>query len=229
MCGRYFLAEEPNKIYGRYHLSKNAPQSKLPFDPMYNIAPGMLVPIITGGQKHHLEIMKWGLIPYWAKDPKIGSRLINARAETINQKPSFKSSFQSKRCLIPASGFYEWQKTGDEKIPHLIELKSKEIFSMAGIFDVWQDAEDKEFKTFSIVTTKSNDLLNKIHNRMPVILEKDTEEKWLNINSNPESLLNLLKPFNSDLMHTYAISRKVNSPTNQGADLIEKVDYNSKQ
>lgn len=231
MCGRYILSQEPHKIYGRYHLTKKA-SNQIKLGPLYNISPGMLVPIIVpaepaGEEKSwQLEIMKWGLVPYWAKDPKIGYRLINTRAETINQKPSFKKSFKSKRCLIPSDGFYEWKKVNDEKVPYLIKLKSSEIFSLAGIFDIWYDAENKPFKTFSIITTKANSLVEEIHGRMPVILDRKAEKGWLDRDSSTRNLLELLRPYNPQKMATYTVSQKVNSPQNQGAELIEKVDYN---
>ncbi len=222
MCGRYIFTEEPRKLYKRYDIEASK-KIQLEIKTMYNIAPGFLVPVITGNSPNAIEIMKWGLIPHWAKDPKIGYKLINARAETVAQKPGFRASFRNKRCLVPATGFYEWQPTKAGKVPHLIQMKSREIFSFAGIFDVWKDVEGKEFKTFSIITTSPNELMQPIHNRMPVILKKKQEELWLEKEAPEESLIKLLKPFPENKMEAFIVSTRVNSPRNQDKELIQKV------
>ncbi len=216
MCGRYYLAEESKRIYQRFSIKLPTPDKQFPLDPMYNIAPGSLVPVVT---QNNIELMKWGLIPHWAKDPRIGYKLINTRAETVTHKPSFKSSFQKYRCLIPASGFYEW-KTKDE--PYLIHMKSNEIFSFAGIYDIWKDAEEKEFKTFSIITTLPNKLISEIHDRMPVILNRKDEDIWVGDSQDTQKLISLLVPYPDDELEAYVVSKDVNSPKNQGESLIKK-------
>ncbi|MFC1722127.1 SOS response-associated peptidase [Patescibacteria group bacterium] len=223
MCGRYIFAEETTRIYKRYNIKKEPSEKQLKLDPAYNIAPGSLVPVITRNSPNRIEIMKWGLIPHWAKDPRIGYKLINARAESVHIKPSFKSSFNTKRCLIPATGFYEWKKTNDSKMPYLIQLKSRKVFSFAGLYDIWKDAENKKFRTFTIITTQPNKLMEPIHNRMPVILDKTKEEIWLNNNSALDILLNLLKPFKSSELESFPVSTDVNNPKNQGINLTKKV------
>lgn len=126
-------------------------------------------------------MMKWGLVPFWAKDLKIGNRMINARAETLDRKPSFRHFLKSKRCLVPSSGFYEWKRVGKSKVPHYIKLKKREIFSFAGLYDIWRDGEGNEHKTFTIITTEPNGTLKPIHDRMPVILRQECEEAWLGV------------------------------------------------
>lgn len=222
MCGRYIFTEEPRKLYRRYDVGASK-KIQLETQAMYNIAPGSLVPVVTRNSLNTIEIMKWGLIPHWAKDPKIGYKLINARAETVAQKPSYRSSFKNKRCLVPATGFYEWQQTKEGKVPHLIQMKNHEIFSFAGIYDVWKDIESKEFKTFSIITTAPNELMEPIHNRMPVILDKKEENLWLEKETQEEDLIKALNPFPGTKMEAFIVSSKVNSPRNQGKELIQKV------
>lgn len=222
MCGRYLLTEEPKRLYKRFGVKEGSKDSRLKIEPMYNISPGFLVPVITKNSPNTLCIMKWGLIPHRAKDPKIGNRLINARAETVAQKPGFKVSFRTKRCLIPATGFYEWKKTVNDVVPYLIQMKTHKVFSFAGIYDVWKDVEGKEFKTFAIITTQANKLIEPIHLRMPVIFETKTEKIWLDDESQPNKLQDLLKPFPNNKLEAYPVSIKVSNPRNQGKELVNK-------
>lgn len=223
MCGRYIFAEEAVKLYERYGVKKGSKNKQLHLEAKYNIAPGSLVPVITRESPNLIKIMRWGLIPHWAKDPKIGYKLINARAESIDTKPSFRSSFKHKRCLIPATGFYEWKKTSHEKLPYLIQFKTRGIFSFAGIYDIWKDVEGVGFETFTIITTKPNKLVEPMHNRMPVILEKKYEDSWLDEKTDINKLLDMLKPYPGQELEAYKVSTKVNSPKNQGKELISKV------
>lgn len=167
--------------------------------------------------------MRWGLIPFWAKDPKIGYKMINARAETVNEKPSFKHSLKNKRCIVPASGFYEWLKSEKQKIPFYIKPKDQEYFSFAGLYDVWKDAEGKEIKSYTIITTTPNIKMAKIHDRMPVILKVADEDKWLDQNTDIDELLKLLKPYPDSEMEIYSVSDLVNSPRNDNKDLIKPI------
>src|SRR3989338_1574904 len=187
MCGSYSIVPG-DKFYQRFNISQALDSLKS----NYNVKPGYMMPVITGKM---LSLMKWGLIPSWAKDPSIGYKMINARAESVMEKPSFRKPFAKQRCLIPASGFYEWQKAGIEKLPFFIRLKSVDLFSFAGLYDIWKDARGKEISSYTIITTGPNELIAPIHNRMPVILEKESEEKWLEESADMSKLIGMLKPF----------------------------------
>lgn len=221
MCGRFSMhyAED---LKDRYRLS----DLPLEIKNRYNITPGQDVLVITKNSPNRASFMRWGLIPYWAKDPAIGFRMINARAETIAVKPSFKRSLLHQRCLVPASGFYEWKKTEDKKkIPYNIKLKKLKLFSMAGLYDVWKDVQGKELTTFTIITVDANKLLMPIHSRMPAILSKNEESVWLDKSVKNENILEkLLKPFDAEKMEVYPVSKKVNSPQNENKDLIKPQD-----
>lgn len=193
------------------------------YRPSYNCAPSQKLPVISNDDTENLSFYKWGLIPFWAKDPKIGYKMINAKAETIMEKPSFKNSFKRKRCLILCNGFYEWKKEKQGKIPFRIFLKDKKLFAFAGIWDEWKDAEDRPVRTFSILTCKPNKLMESIHNRMPVILEEDDEQSWLN-EKDPDKVFELLKPFPSEKMEVYKISTLVNSPKNDIPEIIKPLE-----
>jgi len=165
----------------------------------YNVAPGQVIPTIIENKKGEklLEPCKWGLIPFWAKDPKIGYRMINTRAETIAEKPSFKYAFQRRRCLIPVNGFYEWRQ-GDKQ-PFYIQLKDRELFTFAGIWEDWSSDDGSQIRTCSIITTDPNELMQQIHNRMPVILSRENETEWLR-NNDKNKLLEMLKPYDLNCM-----------------------------
>ena len=221
MCGRYTIIDI-DKINYYFDLSLLQLPSNL--IPRYNAAPGQALPIIIRKRKNELHFMKWGLIPHWANNPKIGYKMINARSETLFQKPSFKIPIQKQRCLIPASGFYEWQKQGKEKIPYYIHLKNRPLFSFAGIYDIWKDKDGKEIKTYSIITTEANKLIQNIHPRMPVILEKDSENDWLNESFNVNNIPDIIKPFPESDIEYYKIIQKINSSKTDSNDLIEFKD-----
>jgi putative SOS response-associated peptidase YedK len=168
--------------------------------------------------------MKWGLVPFWSKEPKVKFSTINARAETIATSPVFREAFKKHRCLVPARGFYEWQKQEDgTKQPYFIHLKSREQFSFAGIWDVWKDAEGKEFKSYAIITTTPNKMMSEIHTRMPVILAKDDEDVWTEADTPIEVLEKLLTSYPNDEMTSYRISTLVNSPANDSPEVLKKV------
>ena len=171
--------------------------------------------------KKILEPVKWGLVPFWAKDPKIGYRMINTRAETIAEKPSFKAAFKYRRCLIPANGFYEWRKS--DKQPFYIHLPDYELFTFAGIWEEWHHPDGSSLRTCSIITTEPNETMQEIHERMPVILSREDEDKWLKQNEQKE-LLSLLKPFDNDLIEIHPVSKAVNSYKNNYKELLQKVE-----
>ena len=215
MCGRYTL-DKPGQLQSRFHTQNDLELAA----PRYNVAPGSMMPVITHATAILAETMRWGLVPFWAKDPRIGYRLINARAETVMDKPSFKHSFHTKRCLVPATGFYEWQHQNGKQ-PYYFHAVKEPLFSFAGLFDEWRDAEGKSLKTFTILTTQANKLMNPIHNRMPVILTPDQESVWLSPVAPTPDLLNLLHPPANSLLTKYPVSSKVNSPTNDAPALIK--------
>ena len=184
-------------------------------------SPSQNLAVITNENPQKLRYFKWGLVPFWAKEISIGNKMINAKAETVFEKPSFRSAIKSRRCLVPADGFYEW-KQDKEKMPYRILMKDESPFSMAGIWEKWSDAEGKHLFTFSIITTEANRFMQELHHRMPVILGTSDRKKWLSTNSSDE-ITSLLKPYSSDLMKAYPISKLVNSPINNSAEIHKGV------
>ncbi|MCT8138349.1 SOS response-associated peptidase [Anaerobacillus sp. CMMVII] len=217
MCGRFTLTAEKDEIAERYHLEMDL----IGYEKRYNIAPSQqILAIIHDGSKHRAGYLKWGLVPPWAKDPAIGHKLINARGETITEKPSFKQSFKKKRCLIVANGFYEWKRDGKAKIPMYITFKDNRLFAFAGLWETFQTPGDKPLHTCTVITTEPNELVQDVHDRMPVILQKHQEELWLDRTMEDElSLQKLIRPFAADDMISYQVSSLVNSPINEGVQL----------
>lgn len=193
MCGRFALVSDSAEIIEKFDIQKIS----YDFKPNWNISPGQHIPAVIHREgKNILESFLWGLIPSWAKDPSIGQKLINARAETIHQKPSFKNAFKSRRCLIVADGFYEWKKEGRKKIPLYFYLKSGEPFGIAGLYETWKSSDEKQINTCTIVTTGANKLIQSSHDRMPVIIPREQEQTWLNDKiEDKTSLLSVLKPY----------------------------------
>ncbi|MBE0646778.1 MAG: SOS response-associated peptidase [Bacteroidales bacterium] len=214
MCGRYSFAVEDELIKERFGVSVRSAIYKA----RYNCAPSQELAVITNQDAGELQFYRWGLIPFWAKDPAIGNKMINSKAETITEKPSFKQAFRRRRCLVPADGFYEWKKNGT-KIPYRIVLKDEGPFAMAGIWETWVSAEGEIILSFSIITTGPNELMAPIHNRMPVILHPENEKLWLD-DTNENALQELLKPYPADLMKAFPVSTLVNSPKNDRPEVI---------
>ena len=218
---------------GRYTLTKSIKTIKKHFEPIivsckhnerYNISPGQNSPIVTmKNDQQELRSMRWGLIPQWIKDLKTAKPLINARSETVHQKPSFKDSFHNSRCLIPADGFIEWKIHGKEKFPYYIFLHQKNIFSFAGIWAKW-DKENRPIHTYSIITTQANIKLAPIHQRMPVIIKSSDYKLWLTPQTNSKILHSLLMPFSSIKMSTYQVSKNINSYKNDSHDLLNPIN-----
>lgn len=210
MCGRFTITVDLEEIAARYDMDVNDfPEG---YRPNYNAAPSHnILAIISDGTKRRAGFLKWGLIPSWAKDPKIANQTFNARSETINEKPAFRTSFQRRRCIIPCDGIFEWKKTETGKQPMRIIMKSREIFSLAGIYDSWEGPDGK-VSSFSIVTTIPNRLMAAIHDRMPVILKPgEDEETWLDRAQTDTSVLrSLLQPYAASEMHAYPVSPMVN-------------------
>jgi len=222
MCGRYTLAKDLAEIKKRFDVSE-APEN---LKPRYNIAPNQQVPIILLDVEKKIRKMgyvRWGLIPSWADDPSIGNRMINARAETITTKASFKSLFKKRRCIVPADSFYEWKEINTkEKIPMRLLLMNEEPFGFAGLWTTWRPKTGDPIVSCTIITTEPNELMAEIHNRMPVILEKKNEEMWIDPAVEEEKLLqSFLKPFPSKKMKCYPVSRFVNAPSNDTPKCVE--------
>lgn len=222
MCGRFTLTADPDELRQAFPWLNfpSAPQ------PRYNIAPTQPIAVIPNDSASRLDYYIWGLIPFWAKDPSIGSRMINARAETLAEKPAFRSAFRRRRCLIPASGFYEWRANpgGKTKTPIYIRLKSGLPFAFAGLWERWESPDGSTVLSCTIITTTPNDLLRDIHNRMPVVLSPQAYSLWLDPDEPPlEQLAGLLKPYPAEEMQAYEVSRQVNKPENDSADLITPV------
>jgi putative SOS response-associated peptidase YedK len=206
MCGRFTL-DPTTKLYERFEIS-----NRLEIKARYNIAPSQDVPVIVRNSPNRIMMMRWGLIPHWAKDESIGYKMINARAETITEKPSFKTLLPSKRCIVPASGYYEWQQTeGKGKQPFYIHDADDEYLPFAGLYTTWKNPEGTEIHSFTIITTEPTVNLQAIHNRMPVILEPKAEEVWLNPDvTDPKELTPLLHPYMVKALDFYPVSRAVN-------------------
>jgi len=216
MCGRYTLKKTKNELEKQFNIV----YSSIKVQQRFNIAPTQIVPtVIETGKGNELHGYRWGLIPHWAKDKSIGNKLINARAETVHEKPSFRKSFKTQRCLIPADGFIEWKKQGKEKYPHYISLKSDTVFAFAGIWAEWRMGEEV-IRSCCIITTEANPYLQPIHNRMPVILNPEDYSIWLAPVEKAETLRSLLRPFPEDQMKEYEASREINSPANDRAECL---------
>jgi putative SOS response-associated peptidase YedK len=220
MCGRYALTE-PDELLHRFDV--DAPSE--PIKPNYNVAPGQFMPVITeqeGSRK--LEIMKWGLVPVWAKDEKMGYKLINARAETLFSKNMWKSAVLKRRCLIPATSFYEWKgKTGD-KVPFLIHPKEIQLFAFAGVWESWHSPAGETLHSYSIITTEPNQEMTAIHNRMPVILQPDDEKAWLEAGDTQEAIEGFLHPYHDNGLELFEVSKDVNAVRNNDGRLVLPVN-----
>ncbi|OCT13872.1 hypothetical protein A8709_20075 [Paenibacillus pectinilyticus] len=222
MCGRYTITVTLEELMLRYDMYDNYMPR---YSPKYNVAPGQQVmAIVHDGQRNKLGELRWGLIPEWAKDAKVGYQMLNARSETLSDKPAFRKPFERKRCLIPADSFYDWKGTGKHKQPMRIMLRSKELFSMAGLYDTWTSPEGERISTCTVITTESNELMRDIHERMPVILPREKETAWLDRNNrNMEQLSLLLKPYPSELMMGYPVSSRVGNVRNDDELCIEPI------
>jgi putative SOS response-associated peptidase YedK len=220
MCGRFTLVADPNELRMAFPWA-NIPQ---PPSPRYNVAPTQPVAVFPNDGQNQLDYYIWGLIPSWAKDPSIGSRMINARSETLIEKPSFRTAFRRRRCLIPASGFYEWMAVEGQKAktPMYIQLKDEKPFAFAGLWDRWESPDGSTVLSCTIITTSPNEMMSQIHNRMPVILKPADYLLWLETGEQPANRLQaLLKPYPADEMKAFAVSHRVNSPGIDEPDLIK--------
>jgi putative SOS response-associated peptidase YedK len=223
MCGRFVLLSSMEALAQQFELNPTVVEASPPLHPRYNIAPTQPVAAIRrspGSDERELTHFRWGLIPSWSKDMKIGSRLINARSETVTDKPSFRAAFKRRRCLIPADGFYEWQWLGNKKQPVYIHSNDDWPFALAGLWEIWHSADGSVIESCTILTTEPNDLLKPIHNRMPVIIEPPDYDLWLDPGPDPQVALHLFRSYPDHKMATYPVSTLVNSPRNDDPQCI---------
>ena len=220
MCGRYTLIADLGDLAQRFEFDG----TDFSYDPGYNIAPTESVLTVRKIDGREPAFARWGLIPFWAKDPKIGARMINARAETVAEKPAFRNALKRRRCLVLADGYYEWQKTPVGKRPYRIIMKSGEPFAMAGLWETWKDPQGNVVPSCTIITTSANDYLAPIHNRMPVILTRESERLWLDAGVEDMNCLSgILTPYPDDNIDAYEVSTMVNSTRNDGPEVIARV------
>lgn len=223
MCGRYTQTQAGDVIAATFNLT-TPPSPK----PRYNVAPSQPVSAIAQpATEREYRIFQWGLVPSWAKDPAIGNRMINARSETAADKPSFRTAFKRRRCLILADGFYEWKKAaakGAKKQPYYIQMADRALFGMAGLWEIWESGDGSYLESCTILTTEPNELMQSIHNRMPVIVNPQDYDLWLDPTvQKRDALQPLLRPFKSEDMQAYEVSTAVNNPRNETAECVEPI------
>ncbi|WP_027410007.1 SOS response-associated peptidase [Anoxybacteroides tepidamans] len=220
MCGRFSLTADVRQLQALFHFVLSEP-----IPPRFNIAPSQAVLTVVEENGERIgKMMKWGLVPSWASDPKIGWKMINARAETVDEKASFRQALKRRRCLILADGFYEWKKIETKKIPYRFTLRNGEPFAFAGLWEKW-DKQEKPLYTCTIITTAANELVGQIHDRMPVILPPDEQEAWLDPElEDTDYVKSLLRPYSASEMNMYEVSTIVNSPKNDVSACIEPLN-----
>lgn len=224
MCGRASLTKIEKELERHFKATFYSEElERYQVLPSYNIAPTHFHPVITNQSPEHLQWFHWGLIPYWAKDRAIASRLINARIETILEKPAFRQAIQQRRCLVPFDGFYEWKKTNGQKIPHRICKKDQKIFTVAGIWEKWMAPNQTVVHSFTLITQPPNTLLADIHDRMPAILQPEQEAKWIDPKLSAKEALAMIQPYPDDELQAYPVSKRVNKVQINEASLIEEV------
>jgi putative SOS response-associated peptidase YedK len=219
MCGRYTLTKKQQEIAERFNAKIEGLIKEL-----FNAAPSQNLPVITDVNPAKIALHKWGLVPSWAKDTESASGMINARAETLKEKPLFSNLLEHQRCLVPADGFYEWKNTPGGKQPYRITLANRDLFAFAGLWDKWKAPSGLLVYTFTIITTEPNKLTQSIHNRMPAILSKEDEKKWLNPNLTTDEIQKMLKPYPAEEMKVYPVSTAVNDAKDNSARLIEEIN-----
>lgn len=222
MCSRFSIIQGEEELRERFGFEPEG----LEWEPRYNFAPSQDGAVVLQDGMRRLRLMRWGLVPSWAKEIKSGYKAINARSETLAQKPMFKGLLKDKRCLVLADGFYEWRKTASGKKPLRYVLKNRSPFAFAGLWDRWRDSGGQELYTFTIFTTRANELIQPVHERMPVILKPEHEQAWLDRKlKDPETLSGLLEPYPSDLMEGYPVSPACNSPAREGPECIQPAPH----
>lgn|SRR5690554_739352 len=224
MCGRSSLTVTEKELEKRFNASFYSEDLER-YNPLpnFNMAPTQNLPVITDADPDHINLYRWGLIPFWAKDEKIGYRMINARMETVAEKPAFRQAFRQRRCLWPVNGYYEWIARGKEKIPYRVILKDKGVYSLAGLWETWKNEQGEKVFSFTILTQPATPSMEFLHHRMPVILPREMELDWLDPNLDPEDFLHNLPPFGTDQLEVYRVSQEVNNVRNNRRELIAPV------
>jgi len=228
MCGRFRLARKKEILAEEFDIDEIA--DDLEWTPRYNVAPGQTIAVIRqtvarDGARRRLSQMHWGLVPYWAKDPAIGNRMINARCESVADKPAFCEALCDRRCLVPADGFYEWKRVGKHKLPYCFTPADDEVFAFAGLWDRWRSPQGQTVESCAILTTSANELLRDIHDRMPVILAPEHYEQWLDPNvTNIEQLQPLLRPYAAEKMRGYRVSTRVNNVLYDDPECVAEIE-----
>ncbi len=225
MCGRYSVAP---KLKGKRKSNNESRAARLleqyHVGARYNASPSQLLPVVTGEKPGELQFFSWGLLPHWAEGRGARSKPINARTETLTEKPTFRELLAQRRCLVPADGFYEWRKTATGKVPYRFLLHSGELFSFAGLWDVWADRETGEMvSSFAIITTEANELVRSTHSRMPVMLHPADEAAWLDVTTSDKMLRGLLQPYPAEEMKAYPVSSLVNTTANDSPTVLAPV------
>ena len=221
MCGRKTLTK--GKIEIMEELFVDEWEDDFDWEPSYNIAPTQISPVLLNDGKRKVKPMCWGLVPSWAKDKTIGAKMINARSETLGEKPSFQSLIYQKRCIVISDGYFEWKREGKKKKPYYIRDPDGKLLPMAGLWDEWVDKQGKKWLTYTVITTDPSNQINHIHNRMPVILDKPEMDLWINFDCPPNEALTCLKPYEK-LLELYPVSTFVNSPANNSNQCILPIE-----
>ena len=223
MCGRFAFYSPREAITDIFGV-----EFPLELEPRFNISPTQYVVALrhpeneTRGSAFEPVLLRWGLIPSWAKDPRIGNRMINARAETVESKPSFRAAFKRRRCVVLADGFFEWRPSDRGKIPYFISMKSRQPFAMAGLWESWRGS-DSPIESCAIITTAANGVMTALHDRMPVILSADGASRWVDVNNSGQALQSLISPEDNDSLQYWEVSRSVNNSRNSGPELIDAI------
>lgn len=215
MCGRFALKTPTSELASHFKLDETVEVA-----PRYNIAPGADIPTIRHSPegKRVMHLLRWGLVPHWAKDLSIGNKLSNARGETVAEKPSFRDAFKRRRCLVPADGFYEWKAEGKQKQPYYFSMKDGAPFALGGVWESWRAPNGEILRTCCLITTEPNEIMTPVHDRMPVIVSPDDYAQWLT--GEPDVAQSLVKPYSIEAMQAWAVSKRVSRSGEEGADLI---------
>ena len=217
MCGRYSIAAKAEKLKKRFDVDVTEQ-----YKPKFNAAPTQLLPVITSESPEGFSFFHWGMLPAWSNNRAVSTKLINARAETVSEKASFKMAFQRRRCIVPADGFYEWKALGKKtKVPYRFVMNNLEPFAFAGVWDEFETEKGEILHTFTIITTQANELVMPIHDRMPVILTPETEKIWLKNGSTDKELIQILQPYDDTQMEAYTVSSRVNNAANDDPEIIK--------
>ena len=226
MCGRSSLTKSEKELEERFNATFYSEDLER-YNPLpnFNVAPTHVMPIITNKDPEHFKPLRWGLIPFWAKDVKIGYRMINARSETVLEKPAFKYAMEKRRCLVPMDGYYEWVKTKEGKIPYRITLKDTSLFCVAGLWETWKSPEGEWIKSFTVLTTTPSPSIAFIHDRMPAMLLPEHEKSWLDMDLPAKEVLDIILPYPEEELKAITVSKKVNHVAQNDPSLIEPVTY----